>query len=114
MYYDFHQNASGGTFDVNIERGISVIVIIEADNMDEAINRAEYIGLYFDGYGDCPCCGSRWTEPWDGDNEPCVYGKPVKECVNHTKRTDQGVPDIFVHPKEGKFWGWETKIVPYE
>ncbi|MFE4367966.1 MULTISPECIES: DUF7296 family protein [unclassified Streptomyces] len=58
-FYEFHQNNSGGGFDYDEDNGISVYVIIEAGSADVANARAEKIGLYFDGEGDCPCCGDR-------------------------------------------------------
>ena len=80
MFYHFRQNNSGGTFDVDPKRGIDVNVIIEADNYHEANSRAENIGLYFDGQGDCSCCGDRWYEMYDEDDArefPHTYGEDI-------------------------------------
>jgi hypothetical protein len=81
MFYTFYQNNSGGNF-----TGPAVYVIIEANSAKEANDRAEDIGLYFNGASedengwsrDCPCCGDRWTAQWsdaDGTEKPEIYGK---------------------------------------
>lgn len=62
-WYKFYQNNSGGSFDINHERGIGPNVWIEALDADDANRRAEQIGIYFDGVSsgcDCSCCGDRW------------------------------------------------------
>lgn len=51
-FYEYVQNNSGGKFTVN--KFLCHRVIIEADEKLEAL------GGYFDGEGDCPCCGDRW------------------------------------------------------
>lgn len=58
-FYLFDQNNSGGVF---IDPAIQVYV--EADSPEEANERAEYFGVYFDPECemDCRCCGSRWYE----------------------------------------------------
>ena len=90
-FYTYRQNNSGGGFVIDKKRGISVYVIIEADSTREADARAEQIGLYFDGYGDCPCCGNRWSE---------FYGKPVADAKLFCER-DPG-RSIVVHYKDGR------------
>lgn len=81
MFYTYSQNNSGGSFvqDVNI----SHYVIIEASSASEANEKAEQLGIYFDGDGDCECCGNRWYElsdSWDkGDGVPSIYGEAVWE-----------------------------------
>src|SRR4051794_4942961 len=59
-FFHFRQNNSYGRFDIDLTRGISSDVLIQADDIAEAFERAETMGLYFDGAGDCPCCGDRW------------------------------------------------------
>lgn len=57
-FYIFRQNNSRGVFTKE-----GVVILIEAPNADAANERAEDIGVYFDGVNrgiDCPCCGSRW------------------------------------------------------
>ncbi len=76
-FYEFHQNNSGGSFEIDDERGIGPRVWIEAETLDQAISIALGIGLYFDGVDigtDCPCCGDRWHRPWcdDGKDAPKI------------------------------------------
>ena len=80
MFYTFSQNNSGGSFYVDHRGGISEFVIIEAESADQANERAEEIGLYFDGCDigyDCECCGDRWhqADEYDGTGNPEVYGR---------------------------------------
>ena len=75
MFYMFSQNNSGGSFDLDLKRGISEYVIIEANSSDEAIDKALEIGLYFDGEGDCPCCGYRWSSFCEETETPLIYSE---------------------------------------
>ena len=81
MFYEYNQNNSGGSFDTNDD--LDVITIIEAENAEQADERAEGVGIYFDGCEagmDCDCCGDRWCRAYgDGDVAPSTYGKPVSE-----------------------------------
>ena len=106
MYFTFNQNNSGGTFDLDKEQGITYFVIIEADDFDDANDRAENIGLYFDGIGDCPCCGDRWHKQdcsEDGTEVPNVYERSpaeyVESKINSWMEAGYGVA---VHHKSGK------------
>lgn len=87
-FFEYRQNNSGGVFDYNAEAGISVHVIVEAENVQAADARAQQIGLYFNGCDtgqDCDCCGDRWSAKagwWDesaGDAVPSIYGTPVEQ-----------------------------------
>ena len=69
-FFTFRQNNSGGSYAVDSERGIGYLVCIEAENAAKACERALKIGLYFDGSGDCSCCGNRWSEVDDDDALP--------------------------------------------
>jgi len=82
-FYEYDQNNSGGSFFFDRKIGVSVLVIIEASSAEMANTKAEEIGLYFDGHGDCSCCGDRWYEQWgdSGSDSPEHYGKPI---VNNT------------------------------
>lgn len=85
-FYTFRQNNSGGSFDHFPEDGIGVAVIVEAQNFSQALDRAERIGLYFNGCDtgrDCSCCGDRWSEPWseDGTERPEIYGEEYAACA---------------------------------
>ena len=66
MFYQFDQNNSYGVFDVT--ETLCHRLFIEADNQEEAIEKAEELGCYWDGVEkgiDCPCCGDRWHEYCD-------------------------------------------------
>lgn len=54
-YFRFHQNNSGGVF-----IGPAVNLIVAADTPADANAKAVAAGAYFDGAGDCQCCGDRW------------------------------------------------------
>ena len=97
MFFHFRQNNTGGSFTYDDAKGISITVIIEADDATQANYLAERIGLYFDGSGDCSCCGNRWYEAWgDGDPKPLVYGKSPRRLTKDKK------PTVYVHYKTGK------------
>ena len=108
-FYEFRQNNSGGSFLNSEKDGICEYVIIEALNADDANNRAEDIGLYFDGCyngSDCPCCGDRWyrvTES-DGSDVPSIYGTPLENAQKSFFRDK-----CFVHYLNGTFKKIELK-----
>lgn len=80
-FYEFPQNNTGGTWD----RILGYVVIIEAENPEKANEKAEEIGIYFDGtkYGrDCPCCGDRWCEV---DEYDAVEPENLKEEFEEIK-----------------------------
>lgn len=74
MFYTFEQNDAGGDFLGGYES-----VVIEADTAEEANERAERLGLYFNGVNkgiDCECCGDRWTRAeGKGREKPLVLGR---------------------------------------
>lgn len=60
-FYEFRQNNSGGSFEVNDT--LASHVYLEAEDAEHANFLAERKGIYFNGvaYGsDCQCCGDRW------------------------------------------------------
>ena len=77
-FFHFHQNNSFGLF-----KGPANHVVVEAENASDANDRAQTVGVYFDGCDDgldCLCCGNRWSRQWSdatGDDVPMVYGSPV-------------------------------------
>lgn len=111
----FSQNNSGGRFDVDDKGGIAEYVIVEAGSADEANDRAEGLGLYFngtdDGGPDCPCCGDRWcrVSESDGASEPMIYGGVVVACVDRASAKDGYRNTAYVHPKVGAFYLVEVK-----
>ncbi|MEV8022530.1 hypothetical protein AB0O76_40810 [Streptomyces sp. NPDC086554] len=104
-FFTFNQNNSGGGFDYDESAGISHFVIIEADSPKDAIDRAEEIGLYFDGDNDCSCCGNRWSDYLDDDDAedfPAIYGSPASEHLDHefSMKWIDGY-EGFIHYKDG-------------
>lgn len=104
MFYDYRQNNSGGWFDIRPEDGISVHIIIEADSHWEANEKAENLGLYFNGESDCRCCGYRWCEAsvYDGDDVPSIYGAAVHGGGARISRWARPLPEGFIHYKDGR------------
>lgn len=79
-FYVYRQNNSGGSFDIDDATGIGPKVWIEANDMNHSIERAQSIGIYFNGVEDgrdCVCCGDRWSKPWsdNGENLPKINDK---------------------------------------
>lgn len=115
-FYQYRQNNSGGTFDVDEQSGISVVVIIEAVNAEGADQVAEYVGLYFDGSftgHDCSCCGDRWARAYSGDKVPSYYGVALdlsEGAVNAetyvSKYVEENAPIGFVHYLDGRVVGF--------
>jgi hypothetical protein len=96
MFYEFSQNNSGGTFVVNDK--LDEMVIIEAESPVEANRRAELIGVYFDGDGDCRCCGNRWSSVWEdekGTEVPSYYDEPI-DLTEYRK--------AIIHYADGRVW----------
>ena len=87
-FYTFRQTNTGGKFEVN--KNISQFVLIEALSYKEANERAEGIGIYFNGCEsglDCDCCGDRWDELDEynkGTESPEIYGKKPSEYVSYS------------------------------
>ena len=112
MFYHYRQNNSGGSFTFCQNRGISVHVIVEAGSAKMADERAEEIGLYFDGCEngrDCSCCGDRWSRVYEkGNKVPSIYNSPVKAGDKFVKEKyfsksmKEGQPEGFIHYEDGR------------
>lgn len=84
MFVTYLQNNSGGFWHYDEAAGIGLVVIVEAPTAEAANERAESIGLYFDGCHtgrDCWCCGARWDRARETEcrEEPMVSDIPVEE-----------------------------------
>lgn len=100
-FFHYSQNNSGGSFTFDVERGLTHHVVVEAYDSSHADERAEAIGLYFDGAYDCPCCGNRWSSAWgSGDEQACVYDEPVAEFKGH-RWMEEG-REVAVHYLDGR------------
>ncbi|SDH18041.1 hypothetical protein SAMN05421505_11283 [Sinosporangium album] len=98
-FFTFHQNPSWAKLDIDPSSGIGPYIIIEAENANEANALAVDSGLYFDGSGDCPCCGNRWTPLWGdekGSHAPEIDGEGVTEVPETTNS------DGYVHYMDGR------------
>lgn len=105
-WYEYSQNNSGGAFQHDESAGIGYAVWVQARNAEEADQRAEGIGLYFDGEGDCPCCGDRWySKAWGWDEgqaeEPTVYASKLFGADENGLRW--GLP-TYAHRYDGTFY----------
>jgi hypothetical protein len=100
-FFAFDQNNSGGSYSLNANRGIGKVVVIEAENASEANERAEEIGLYFDGKHDCDCCGNRWYAQWvdeDGiDFETILHWDWRGEVYVHTLKGKMFIVQVDKH-----------------
>ena len=91
MFYHFRQNNSGGYFVIG--ENVNVHVFVEASTPRLANERAEQVGIYFDGVSagvDCECCGNRWYRIYEGENceqgeqTLCIYGEPIEVVSDET------------------------------
>lgn len=118
-WFTFDQNNSGGNFVYDEQAGISTKVLIEAHSATEANRIAQGIGLYFDGDGDCSCCGDRWYSKWsndEGDDEPLIYGVPVtkfRRSAFREKWMDEGQFEFFTHHLDGTVIGYLDTVQDY-
>lgn len=106
-FYTFHQNNSGGYWVGGTAAGIGQHVIVEALSASEANRRAEGIGLYFYGDGDCSCCGYRWSPAGEGSgtDTPMVYDVPLKKSSETEALIHGGGRSVCVHYLDGlKEW----------
>jgi hypothetical protein len=104
-FYEFKQNNTGGSFDVDEQ--LCNHLIIEAKDENEAIQKAESMGVYFNGCDegmDCPCCGDRWYTPSELDS-PYQYGSFEKEEAETVAEKYAGtiVPSRYKRKGEERF-----------
>lgn len=103
-WYRFDQNNSGGSFDIEPDKGVGAEVFIEAANPKEANLKAEELGLYFDGVDDgrdCDCCGDRWSRASKYDET---------EYPEYVVIFNWG--PAFAHPIDGDFY--ELTPIPFK
>lgn len=106
QFFTFDQNNSGGRY--HHTKDLAQLVIIEAITAEEANNKAERLGIYFDGVdggSDCQSCGDRWNRCYEGDgtDKPMFYADVVDE--NYTPKygwlCDEGKPYGYIHYYDG-------------
>jgi len=87
MFYHYDQNNSGGGFVVDDR--VTFNVIIEADSPEDANQRAQEVGIYFD-----------YNYEWqDGMETPMIYGTPVED--HKEPWSEPGKPYAYVYYKDG-------------
>lgn len=95
-FFQFDQNNSGGSFITNDK--VCHRLFIEADSVEEAVEKAENLGCYWYGIDngmDCPCCGDRWcNSPWENDY-PMEYDKKNKIVFNSAEEHAQYLANDF-------------------
>lgn len=95
-FWAYNQNNSGGEYHIDESKGLVENVYIESYNTVSANEYAESIGIYFDGSGDCRCCGNRWYKP----SEPVEDG--YMDMAHNWERT-------AIHRIDGSFTIWTPK-----
>jgi hypothetical protein len=88
-WFTFHQNNSGGSYTINDD--VDVVVIIQAKNADDANYLAQCVGIYFNGVEngrDCECCRDRWYKTRDSEatDHPQIYGRIVDWSPDSTSK----------------------------
>lgn len=76
-WFAYHQNNSHGITVRNNK--VADEVFIEAGCYLGANHRAEEVGLYFDGHGDCSCCGNRWSKQHDRSEVYLTLDEAIKD-----------------------------------
>lgn len=96
-FFEFDQSNSGGSFITDDK--VCHRLFIEADSVEEAIEKAESLGCYWNGVDngrDCPCCGDRWSGPWnDGESYPMEYDLRNKIVFNSVEEHAQYLANNF-------------------
>jgi hypothetical protein len=107
-FYEFDQNNTGGSFDVDDK--LCRRLWIEADSESEAEAKAFNMGVYYNGCDDerdCPCCGDRWYSPSVMKQFPYKYSdKTTFQSIDDYAQymaDNYGwtVPDIRIFYKDG-------------
>lgn len=91
MFYLYRQNNSWGRFDK--DQNVNEYVVVESGDFESANTRAESLGLYFDGKGDCSHCGDRWSSQLSERMAKKTISVPSKE---HSQ------PDCIIHYADGR------------
>ena len=101
-FYTYTQNKTGGIYSYNDK--LAKHVIIEADDAYTANNTASELGIYFDGNGDCTCCGKRWDE-YNITNAGTFYPEIETQQIDYTYKpefTETNILTVIVYFKDGR------------
>lgn len=108
-FYWYSQSNPGGHYDLDGKRGVSVNMVIEAADKEQAWE----LLMELSGQDYCPCCGSRWSEyPEELDEPPGSFeehwsdltqrsGRKEPVAVGYLHRMDGSVMPIKSHKR-----GW--------
>lgn len=100
-FFTYDQNNSGGSF--RVDDYVAHTVIIEAASAEDADEKAQDIGIYFNGCDegyDCPCCGDRWHRAYgEGEEAPEIYGTEPED-YNESFAKD-GEPYCHIYYADG-------------
>jgi hypothetical protein len=102
MFFTFNQNNSGGHFTRNAN--VDHYVIVEATHWADASQRAQNLGIYFNGVNegnDCECCGDRWYESNNGTDVPSSYGSPFT-LANASDKKNPREHTVVIHYLDGR------------
>jgi hypothetical protein len=102
-WYEFRQNNSGGSFVMDDD--VSIYVLIQAASNYEANAKAQDIGIYFDGCSDgrdCDCCGDRWYEAYHAVDSFRVYGFRNPSEHSNVRDYAQALADDSMWAKDDK------------
>lgn len=90
-YFTYRQNNSYGRFTKP-----AILVVVIAVDTEEADEKAEKAGLYFDGAGDCPCCGDRWWPAYYGERDKSEIIAEIRDLKEYYPNGQDGVPVVAV------------------
>ena len=117
-FYELSQNNTGGSFDTDDK--LCHRLFIEADSEEEAMDKAEDLGCYWNGVeegSDCPCCGDRWYRSGDSvdleNSNKRWGGYEVSEWLSgesYAGLSDSDIIKKFKSDYEGSEWSTEPVI----
>lgn len=91
-WFRYWQNNSGGYF-----KEPARTVYIQAEDENQADSIAKDNDIYFNGVAkglDCDCCGSRWSSPWDGEEQLVIEKRDLKNPMAE----EENIPVIMIVP----------------
>ncbi len=115
MFYTYEQNKRGVSI---VNEHIKHYVIIEAASAKEADEKAENVGIYFDGVDkeiDYPWRGDRWSRAEDpsfgskGTKKPEIYGRSIIRFFSERINNNDLSEDVIIYHKNGKVESFSGK-----
>ena len=89
-FYTFEQNNVEGYFVIDDKTGVCENIIIQAENIHDAISKLFEIGEKTENFFSfCECCGDRWSpyfvDESDGNKDLIISGNTFVHFYNGTK-----------------------------